>query len=85
MSWRDAKNKNRPVVVTRHTKEAVDEGIKDLLARGYEVVKRGIVNDADQGTSALRTRYLTSNINSVRNKALDPMDSVKFYATLKRK
>jgi len=83
MSWRDARNKQ--VIVKRHTKEAVDEGIKDLLARGFVVVKRGIVNDADQGYSALRTRYLTSNINSVRNKALDPMDSVKFYAVLKRK
>jgi len=85
MSWRDARNKNRPVTVKRSTEEAVENGIKDLLARGYVVIKRGIVDDADQGYNAHRTDYLTRNINSARKKNLNPVDTVKFYAVLKRK
>lgn len=85
MSWRDARNKNRPVTVRRRTEKAVEEGIQDLLARGYIVVKRGMVDNADQGYSAHRTRCLTSNVNSIRKKALNPVDTVEFYAVLKRK
>lgn len=85
MSWRDARNKNRPVTVRRRTEKAVEEGIQDLLARGFVVVKRGMVDNADQGYSAHRTRYLTSNVNSIRKKALNPVDTVEFYAVLRRK
>lgn len=85
MSWRDARNKNRPVIVKRRTEKAVEEGIQDLLARGFVVVKQGMVNNADQGYSAHRTSCLTSNLNSVRKKALNPVDTVEFYAVLKRK
>lgn len=85
MSWHDTKNKNRPVIVKRSTVEEVEEGIKDLLARGYKVVNRGTENNADQGYSAHRTNCLTRNLNSVRKKALNPVDTVKFYAVLKRK
>lgn len=84
MSWYEAKNKNMPVTVRRSTEKAVDEGIKDLIARGYVVIKRGMVNDADQGYIAHRTQHLTCNMNSARNKALDPVDTVRFYAILKR-
>lgn len=84
MSWQDTKNKNAPVIVKRRTEKAVDEGIKDLLARGYVVIKRGTVNDADQGYSAHRTRHLTCNLNSATKTNLEPIDAVKFYAVLKR-
>lgn len=77
--------KNGPVTIERIREDELEAAIADLEKRGYELVKKGVRNDVNVEYQQTRSDHLTANLNSRRKQLLQPIDSVKLYAIMKRK
>lgn len=77
--------KNGPVTIERTRKDELEKAIAELEKRGYELVRKGVKNEIDVEYQQTRVDHLTANLNSRRKQLLNPIDTVKLYAIMKRK
>jgi len=77
--------KNGPVTIERMRKDELEKAIAELEKRGYELVRKGVKNEIDVEYQQTRVDHLTANLNSRRKQLLNPIDTVKLYAIMKRK
>lgn len=77
--------KNGPVIIERTREDELEKAIAELEKRGYELVSKGVKNDVNVEYQQTRADHLTANFNSRRKQLLNPIDSVKLYAIMKRK
>lgn len=87
MYWFPKKNrpKNGHVTIERIREDELEVAIAELEKRGYELVKKGVKNEINIEHQQTRSDHLTANLNSRRKQILQPIDSVKLYAIMKRK
>lgn len=78
-------SKNGPVTIERTQEYELGKAIAELEKRGYELVSKGVKNDVNVEYQQTRVDHLTANLNSRRKQLLNPIDSVKLYAIMKRK
>lgn len=77
--------KNGPVTIERTRNDELEKAIAELEKRGYELVIKGVKNEIDVEYQQTRVDHLTANLNSRRKQLLNPIDTVKLYAIMKRK
>lgn len=83
MSWNN-KNKNNPIQIQRRDPDELNVAIEELEKRGYQLIRRGFIENKDIGYDSSRTDFLTKNAFSSRRRLLDPVDTIKYYAIMKK-